>query len=230
MFLKERLRALFSESPLADRAPAPPPEGAARPPVTKTSAPIMRSSRGLDQFFQAVNANEGLNILDLGESSQENISAITGLGHRISSENFLYSLDEFLQAHAPESLAEAGALHRFFGQVLRFPPGHFHGALAWNIIEYIPAPMLGPFMDRLLEILSPGAVVFSLFHADFGRHSPDCYAFRILDSKTLRLVSRGSRPVVQHFNNRGLERLFGRFRSVKFFLTRDAFREVLVTR
>jgi hypothetical protein len=230
MFFKERLRALFSESPLAGRVAPRPPQGGARSPVPRTSAPIVRSSRGLDHFFQALSTSAGFNILDLGESSQENISAITDLGHRISSENFLYSLDEFLQANPPGSLAEASLSRRFFEHVLRFPPGHFQGALAWNIIEYIPAPMLGMFMDRLLEILSPGAVVFSLFHADFGLHSPDCYSFRIIDGKTLRLVPRGSRPVVQQFNNRGLERLFGRFRSVKFFLTRDAFRELLVTR
>jgi hypothetical protein len=29
------------------------------------------------------------------------------------------------------------------------------------------------------------------------------------------------------FNNRGLEKLFGRFESVKFFLTRDRLREVI---
>jgi hypothetical protein len=32
------------------------------------------------------------------------------------------------------------------------------------------------------------------------------------------------------FNNRSLEKLFGKFESVKFFLTRDNLREVIVRR
>jgi hypothetical protein len=42
------------------------------------------------------------------------------------------------------------------------------------------------------------------------------------------LTQSGSRPAVQLFNNRGLERLFADFQSVKFFLTRERLREVLV--
>jgi hypothetical protein len=38
----------------------------------------------------------------------------------------------------------------------------------------------------------------------------------------------GLRRPAQLFNNRGLERLFGRFDSVKFFLTRERLREVIV--
>ena len=38
------------------------------------------------------------------------------------------------------------------------------------------------------------------------------------------------RTPVQYFNNRGIEKLFERFEAVKFFLTRDALREVVVKR
>jgi len=44
------------------------------------------------------------------------------------------------------------------------------------------------------------------------------------------LVQRGTRVAAQAFNNRGLEKLFARFESVKFFLTREALREVIVRR
>ena len=56
------------------------------------------------------------------------------------------------------------------------------------------------------------------------------YSFRIQDKTTLRLVQRGTRPSAQLFNNRGLEKLFARFESVKFFLTRESLREVIVRR
>ena len=52
----------------------------------------------------------------------------------------------------------------------------------------------------------------------------------IVDNKTLQLTERGIRPAGQVFNNRNLERLFGDFDSVKFFLTRESLREVIVRR
>jgi hypothetical protein len=44
------------------------------------------------------------------------------------------------------------------------------------------------------------------------------------------LTSRGTRAPAQFFNNRALEKLFSRFQSLKFFLTRDSLREVIVKR
>jgi hypothetical protein len=39
---------------------------------------------------------------------------------------------------------------------------------------------------------------------------------------------QGMRRPAQLFNNRSLEKLFGRFESVKFFLTKERLREVIV--
>jgi hypothetical protein len=44
------------------------------------------------------------------------------------------------------------------------------------------------------------------------------------------MVSRAQRRPAQVFNNRSLEKLFQDFQSVKFFLTRDRLREVIVRR
>ena len=54
--------------------------------------------------------------------------------------------------------------------------------------------------------------------------------FRIVNATTLSLSQKGMRKQAQAFNNRNLERLFTRFDSVKFFLTRDHLREVIVRR
>ena len=54
------------------------------------------------------------------------------------------------------------------------------------------------------------------------------YAFRIQDVKTLQVSQHGSRRPAQLFNNRSLEKLFARSESVKFFLTKDRLREVVV--
>jgi hypothetical protein len=44
------------------------------------------------------------------------------------------------------------------------------------------------------------------------------------------MAQRSRRKPAQIFNNRNLEKLFQEFSSVKFFLTRDHLREVIVKR
>ena len=56
------------------------------------------------------------------------------------------------------------------------------------------------------------------------------FSFRLIDNKTIQLSDRGLRPSGQVFNNRSLEKLFGKFESVKFFLTRDNLREIIIRR
>jgi hypothetical protein len=46
--------------------------------------------------------------------------------------------------------------------------------------------------------------------------------------KNLQVLQHGTRRPVQLFNNRSLEKLFAGSDSVKFFLTKDRLREVVV--
>ena len=55
-------------------------------------------------------------------------------------------------------------------------------------------------------------------------------AFRIQDFQTMRVSECGTHQPAQLFNNRTLEKMFHRFESVKFFLTREHLREVIVKR
>ena len=50
------------------------------------------------------------------------------------------------------------------------------------------------------------------------------------DAGTLLLTDRGFREPAQLFSNRAVEKLFQEFESVKFFLSRDSLREVIVRR
>ena len=72
--------------------------------------------------------------------------------------------------------------------------------------------------------------LLSFFHVEEKAGSVPRYSFRIRDFKTLVVTERGQRVPVQRFNNRSLEKLFGRFESVKFFLTREQLREVIIKR
>ena len=73
-------------------------------------------------------------------------------------------------------------------------------------------------------------VLLAFFSANDRVTEVMSHAFRIADSKTILIAERGMRPSAQVFNNRNLEKLFGKFESVKFFLTRERLREVIVRR
>ena len=54
------------------------------------------------------------------------------------------------------------------------------------------------------------------------------YSFRIQAMNSLQVGQQGARQPAQLFNNRSVEKLFGKFDSVKFFLTRERLREVII--
>ena len=72
--------------------------------------------------------------------------------------------------------------------------------------------------------------MLAFFHSDEKKHAVPLYSYRIQDPKTVMLTTRGRHREALFLNNRAIEKLFSRFRAVKFFLTRDHLREVLVTK
>jgi hypothetical protein len=72
--------------------------------------------------------------------------------------------------------------------------------------------------------------LLAFFHTQSRGEVVPVHRYEIEDAQTLLLRTRQSRPLPSTFNNRGLERLFGGFESIKFFLTRDSLREVIVLR
>src|SRR6516225_5743422 len=92
--LKNILRGSRVASPGAEPAlPAARPYLPSRVPGTE-EASATRPSRGLEEFFRYIHGQTGLNILDLGGATQQNVSFITNLGHRLYSEDFLQILNE----------------------------------------------------------------------------------------------------------------------------------------
>jgi hypothetical protein len=192
---------------------------------------LTRHSNGLDQFFSHIQGTPGLRILDLSGASQANIAFLTNLGHRLYSEDLLQSLDLafgdgdfFANQETPERM------EAFLAQSFQFPDDHFDGVLAWDALEYLAPPLLKAVVDRLTRAVRPGSYLFALFHAEERAETIPAYHYRIADAQTVLLTSRGSRRPAQFFNNRAVEKVFEGFESVKFFLTRDALREVIVKR
>jgi hypothetical protein len=191
----------------------------------------VRKSHGLEQTLQALPERDGLSILDLGEVNQANVAFVTSLGHRLYSEDFLHSLDKVFGAGDPEvSQADVAKAREFLEETLQFPPDHFDAVLAWDSLEYLSRPLLAATMERLLRLLRPQGVMLAFFHSEAHARVVLHYGFHIVDSHSLQLTPRSQRPLLQVFNNRAIEKLFEPCRSVKFFLTRESLREVIVKR
>lgn len=193
--------------------------------------PFTRPSNGLDQFFTSLHDRSGLTVLDFAGASQENISFITSMGHRLSSEDFVRSIDQtFGTENTVDAQSDPLLVDQFIADNLGFAPDSFDGALVWDALQFLSPHLLQLTVDRLFETLRPGAYLFSFFNADDKAKQIPVYHYRIADHKTLMLTPRGFRPAVQFFNNRAIEKMFHRFDSVKFFLARDHLREIIVKR
>ncbi|MGE5646504.1 MAG: class I SAM-dependent methyltransferase [Acidobacteriota bacterium] len=190
-----------------------------------------RHSSGLEQFFSHISGETGLRLLDFSGASQANIGFITNLGCKLYSEDMLQTLDlAFGEGSYYENQMQPERVDEFVNQNLNFPGDHFDGVLLWDILEFLAPPLLKATMDRLREIVRPGSYLMALFHAEDRAGNVPVYSYRIGDSKTLLLAPRGLRQPAQFFNNRAVENVFQGFESVKFFLSRDSLREVIVKR
>jgi hypothetical protein len=200
--------------------------------VATAAQPLSRTSNGLDQFFSSLNDRDNLSILDFAGASQANISFITSLGHRIYSNDVLHTLDESFGTDGDfvANQSDPQRAEHFLQESLNFAENSFDGALLWDSLQFLAPPLLQETVDRLYHVLRPHAVLLAFFHAEEKAASVPVYNYRIAGSKLVSLTSRGERKPVQYFNNRNLEKLFQRYQSVKFFLTRDHLREVIVRR
>ncbi len=189
-----------------------------------------RPSRGLEQFFAYLRDQAGLSVLDLAGASQQNINFITNLGHRLYSEDFVRTLDDVFGGADAGDQANQGRIDQFLRQTLNFENEQFDGVLVWDVLQYMTPALLTATLDRLRTIVRPHAYLLAYFHADEKAQQVPFYSFRIKDSQSLMLAQRGTRKPAQIFNNRSLEKLFQKFESVKFFLTKEQLREVIVRR
>lgn len=175
---------------------------------------------------------ENLSILDMSGASQANITFITGFGHRISSDDIIGTMVECFGNDFLESQQAASKAQRFLDQTLTFPDQFFDGALVWDALQFLTSPLLEQTVARLLRVMRPGGAMLVFFSADEKASQIPVYNYRIQDSKTLLQVPRAGINLQrsQYFNNRALEKLFHEAASLKFFLTRDHLREVIVKR
>ena len=85
--------------------------------------------------------------------------------------------------------------------------------------------MVKQIVGSLTELLRPGGVVFAMFHSK----KPEGFQrYRVVDSNTLQMVQTPVLcPAQKVYQNREIQDLFGRYRTVKSFVGRDQLRETL---
>lgn len=218
-----------------------------------TAAPsrqrLSRRSAGLGELDRFLKSQEGLCILDLGSTSPANISYLTGLGHKVYSEDLLMASTDPSLASTDEQGNSTLDSKRFLSENLEYKAAQFDAVLCWNLPDYLDESLVKPVVGRLWSLLKPGGMLLAFFHTrDAGPDAP-CYRFHIVNSDTVEMqhiagkreVRKGPTGAVHTavggtfrlqrvFNNRHIENLFRDFASIKFFLARDNIREVLVVR
>lgn len=210
---------------------------------------LSRRSSGLGQLDRFLKSQEGLCILDLGSTSPSNIRYLTGLGHKIYSEDLLVASTDSTLATVDEHGNPVLDSRRFLAENLEYTAAQFDVVLCWNLPDYLDESLVKPVVGRLWSLLKPGGMLLAFFHTrDAGPDAP-CYRFHIVSSDTLEMQHIGIKREVRKgptgavhtaigntfrlqrvFNNRHIENLFRDFASIKFFLARDNIREVLAVR
>jgi len=224
--------------------------GAPEPsPSTPSKQRLSRRSSGLGELDRYLKSQEGLCILDLGSTSPSNIGYLTGLGHKVYSEDLLIASTDSTLATQDEQGNQVLDSRRFLAENLEYTAAQFDAVLCWNLPDYLDESLVKPVVGRLWSLLKPGGMLLAFFHTrDAGPDAP-CYRFHIVNSDTLEMQHIGMKREVRKgptgavhtsvgdtfrlqrvFNNRHIENLFRDFASIKFFLARDNIREVLAVR
>lgn len=198
------------------------------------SAPVLRRSSGMREFWKGIQGQPGLSILDLGAASQANISFVTEQGYKIYTADLLQSILLFApkpKNETPKPKDGATAEEEdFFRDNLNYGEGQFDGILCWDLFDYVSDPLIKPLISRLHHCLKPGGAVLSFFHTGAAGQQVPMYHYRIRAEDTLQMSGRGVGQLQRHFNNRTIENLFKNFASLKFYLSRDNLREVISVR
>jgi len=195
-----------------------------------------RVSNGLKEFLWNLDGLGRGTLLDLGPAWQTTLNFFIERGFRVTSDDLLRSWKDFMSeeevriknaANAVESVdvTPTGRAARFVQANLKYSASSFDAVLLWDILDYLEPAVAKQAVGCLTEVLRPGGIVFAMFHSK----KPEGFQrYRIADSNTLQVIGAAPLgPAQRVYQNREIQDLFGRFRTVKSFVGRDQLRESL---
>ena len=218
------------------------------PPEVKPAPGVQRLTRrssGLRELARMLQSEEPQCVLDLGSTSAANIRYLTERGHKIYSEDLLEASTDPELVTKDEDGQRILDYKNFFSENLAYSNAQFDLVLCWNLADYLDESLVKPVVARLWSVMKPGAVLLAFFHTREAGPDAPCYRYHIVSPDILEMqhvraqrdlrkgpTGAGERSfrLQRVFNNRHIENLFRDFTSIKFFLTRDNVREVLVVR
>lgn len=195
-----------------------------------------RISNGLKEFLWNLDGLGRGTLLDLGPAWQTTLSFFIERGFRVSSEDILREWKDFLNEEEQRlqganvisetvDMTPTGRANRFLESNLQYPRASFDAILAWDLLDYLEPALAKQTIANMTEWLRPGGVVFALFHSK----KPEGFQrYRIADSNSLQIISASVLcPAQKVYQNREIQDLFSRFRTMKSFVSRDQLRETL---
>ena len=195
------------------------------------AARVARHSSGWKQMVEYLKARESLRILDIGPTSAGNINFVTNLGHSI----YMANLVEDAAKPEYKSIAADGDeqlfdVERFLNQNLDFAGRTFDVVAFWDTADYFPPVLLQPVIDRIYDVMEPGGQLLAFFHTKMTGDETVFSRYHLTEGDQVEMQRVGVHPILQTYTNRQVETIFQRFAGYKFFLAKDALREVIVTR
>jgi SAM-dependent methyltransferase len=215
----------------------------------QVSQRLTRRSSGLAELARLFKSEEPLCILDIGSTSAANIRYLTERGHKIYSEDLLDASTDPSLVTKDEQGRRILDDKKFLAENLLYAAAQFDVVLCWNLADYLDESLVKPVVARLWSMTKSGGMLLAFFHTHEAGPDAPCYRYHIVGNDTLEMqhiearrdLRKGPTGAVHSaieksfrlqrvFNNRHIENLFRDFSSIKFFLTRDNVREVLVVR
>ncbi len=193
---------------------------------------VPRHSSGWKALLERLKAGEGLRVMDIGPTSPQNITLLTGMGHSVYMADIV---GDSLSGEFDLPAEEPGGEKRFdtekyFEQESGFGSRLFDVVVLWATLDYIPEVLVEPLVERIYERTAPGAQVLAMFHAKKNVENTRYCRYHLTETDAIEMQELEAHPVQRILTNRSIERLFSQFSNYRFFLAKDNLYEVLITR
>jgi hypothetical protein len=215
-------------------SPARPSKGPRNGPSSGEFLISTRVSNGLKEFLWQLQGIGRGTLLDVGPVFQSTVRFFVERGYKLYTEEVLVSWREFLQAEeaavrnrpagaAAPAEAPGARADRFLQSNLIQPANSVDAILLWDLLDYLDADSVPPFLARISSLLRDGGALLAMFNT----RMPERFnRYRVLDEQNLEVLPSPLLVPPQHiYQNREIQLLFERFRTSKSFVSRDQFRE-----
>jgi len=210
------------------------------PSQPKAPQRLSRRSSAMVELARVLKTEDPLCVLDIGATSASNLRFFTERGHRIYSQDLLEASTDPDLVTKDEQGKPILDSKKFLEENLAYPNGHFDLVFCWNLADYMDETLVKPVVARLWSVMKPGAMLLAFFHTREAGPDAPYYRYHITGTDLLEMHALNAKgdqrkphsafTLQRVFNNRHIENLFRDFASIKFFLSRDNIREVLVVR